>query len=130
MSKNIESELKTKLVGDCRKLGAYARRHEDRRAVGLLDMAIKFPGHPHLLAEGKLVEHQKFAPTLRQHEEGERYIAAGGLCCLIGWEPKTKVMFIHPWAREAFKETSFPPGGSYKDHAQTLKDWLDWLAIK
>ena len=127
---NRESELKTKLVGDCRKLGAYARRHEDRRAVGLLDMAIKFPGHPHLLAEGKLVEHQKFAPTLRQHEEGERYIAAGGICALIGWEPKTKVMFIHPWARWAMKEDSFPPGGSYKNHAETLKDWLDWQAIK
>jgi hypothetical protein len=130
VSKNIESELKTKLVGDCRKLGAYARRHEDRRAVGLLDLAIKFPGHPHLLAEAKLIEHQKFQPTLRQHEEGERYIAAGGLCCLIGWEPKTKVMFVHPWARWAMKADSFPPGGSYKPHAETLKDWLDWQAIK
>ena len=128
---NRESELKTKLVADCRKLGAYARRHEDRRAVGLLDMAIKFPNHPHLLAEGKLVEHQKFAPTLRQHEEGERYIAAGGVCALIGWDPKTKQMFIHPWARWAMKEDSFTAAiGSKVSHAQTLKDWLDWQATK
>jgi len=127
---NRESELKTDLVAACRKLGAYARRHEDRRAVGLLDLAIKFPGHPHVLAEGKLVEHQTFAPTLRQWEEGNRYIAAGGLCCLIGWDPKTKVMFVHPWARSATKAGSFPPGGSFKPHAETLKDWLDWQALK
>jgi hypothetical protein len=125
---NLESKFKAALVDECKKLGAYARRHEDRYAIGLLDLAIKFPGHPHLLAEGKLVEHQKFAPTARQYVEGERYIAAGGLCCLIGWEPKTKVMFISSWARWAMKEDSFPPGGSYKDHATTLKEWLEWVA--
>ena len=127
---NLESKLKTALVSDCRKLGAYARRHEDRRAVGLLDMAIKFPGYPHLLAEGKLVPHQAFAPTLRQWEEGNRYIAAGGLCCLIGWDPKTKVMFVHPWAQEGSRANSFPPGGSYKGHAEALREWLVWQATK
>ena len=45
---NLESELKTKLVSACVKLGAYARRLEDRYALGLLDLDIKFPGHPHL----------------------------------------------------------------------------------
>jgi hypothetical protein len=127
---NLESRFKTNLVDECKKLGAYARRHEDRYAIGLLDLSIKFPGHPHLEAEGKLVEHQKFAPTLRQYEEGERYRAAGGLCALIGWEPKTKAMFIHPWARWAMKEDSFPPGGAMKAHAETLKEWLDWQATK
>lgn len=127
---NLESTLKTKLVGDLRRLGAYARRHEDRRAVGLLDMAIKLPGHPHLFAEGKLIKYQAFAPTLRQWEEGKRYIAAGGLCCLIGWDLKTKVMFIHDWAQIAHKKDSFPPGGSFKPHAETLKDWLEWRQIK
>ena len=128
--KNLESEYKRDLIKGCVALGAWGRRHEDRYALGLLDLSIKFPGRPHLLAEAKLVEHQKFAPTLRQYEEGKRYAAAGGLCCLIGWEPKTKVMFVHEWAKFALKENSFPPGGSYKDHAQTLKDWLDWLAIR
>ena len=128
---NLESKLKAQLVTDCKKLGAYARRLEDRYALGLLDLSIKFPGHPHLLAEAKIVEHQKFAPTLRQYEEGKRYTAAGGLCALIGWDKTTKVMFVaHPWAKEAFKESSFPPGGGYKPHAETLKDWLDWLATK
>ncbi len=127
---NLEAKFKTQLVADCRKLGAYARRHEDRWAVGLLDLAIKFPGHPHLLAEGKLVPHQAFAPTLRQWEEGNRYIAAGGLCALLGWDPKTKVMFVHEWAREGSRAGSFPPGGSYKPHAETLKEWLQWRATK
>ncbi len=127
---NLESKLKAKLVSDCRKLGAYARRHEDRYAIGLLDLSIKFPGHPHLLAEGKIVDWQKFEPTPRQYEEGKRYIAAGGLCCLIGWTKFDQVMFIHPWAESAMRADSFPPGGSYFEHAQTLKDWLDWQAIK
>ena len=124
---NLESKLKTDLVMACRKQGFYARRLEDRWAVGLLDLTIKFPGHPHLFAEGKLIKYQAFAPTLRQYEEGKRYIAAGGLCCLIGWDKK-KVMFIHPWAKTALKKDSFPPGGSSKDHATTLKEWLDWQA--
>ena len=128
--KNREAEFKRELVKGCEALGAYARRHEDRYALGLLDLSIKFTGHPHLLAEGKLVEHQKFQPTLRQWKEGDDYQAAGGLCCLIGWDPKTKVMFIHPWAKFALKENSFPPGGSYKDHAETLRDWLEWQATK
>jgi hypothetical protein len=128
---NLESKLKAALVTECRKLGAYARRHEDRYALGLLDLAIKFPGHPHLLAEGKIVEWQSFGPTPRQYEEGRQYTAAGGLCCLIGWDKKTKVMFIHhPWAKTATKADCFPPGGGYKSHAETLKDWLDWLATK
>ena len=127
---NLESELKTNLASACRKMGAYARRLEDRWAVGLLDLTIKFPGHPHLLAEGKLIEHQSFGPTPRQYLEGQRYIAVGGICCLIGWDRKTKVMFIHPWAKTALKKDSFPPGGGAKSHAETLKDWLDWQAIK
>lgn len=127
---NLESKLKADLVDGCRKLGAYARRHEDRYALGLLDLAIKFPGHPHLLAEAKIVPHQAFAPSLRQHLEGERYVAAGGLCCLIGWDQKTKVMFVHEWAKTATKAASFPPGGSYKPHAETLKEWLEWRTLK
>jgi len=127
---NRESKHKSELVDDCKHLGAYARRHEDRYAIGLLDLAIKFPGHPHLLAEGKIVEHQTFAPTKRQYEEGARYIRAGGLCALIGWDLKTKAMFIHPWAKTALKKDCFPPGGGYKSYGATLKDWLDWQAIK
>jgi hypothetical protein len=127
---NLESKYKTNLVAECRKLGAYARRLEDRYAIGLLDLTIKFPGYPHLLAEGKIVEHQSFAPTLRQYEEGRRYEAAGGLCALIGWSKGTKIMFVHLWAETATKAESFPPGGSYKEHAQTLLEWLIWRTTR
>lgn len=123
---NLESRMKADLVDAIHKLGAYARRREDRYAVGLLDLEIKFRGYPHVLAEGKIVEHQKFAPSLRQYEDGRRYGDAGGLAILIGWDKATKAMFIHEWAKEAFKSASWPPGGSGKDHAQTLKDWLTW----
>jgi N-acetyl-anhydromuramyl-L-alanine amidase AmpD len=128
---NLESKYKTELVFECRKLGAYARRLEDRYAIGLLDLTIKFPGYPHILAEGKIVAHQSFAPTLRQYEEGRRYIDAGGLCCLIGWDRATKAMFIHPWAKAANKANSFTPAsGSSKAHAQTLLEWLQWQTTK
>ena len=128
--KTLELERKRELVDSCRAIGGYARRLEDRYALGLLDLTIKLPDLPHVLAEGKIVEHQKFEPTLRQFEEGKRYIAAGGVCALIGWDKKTKVMFVHEWARWAMKADSFPPGGSYKDYAETLRDWLIWRAIK
>lgn len=127
---NLESELKTKLVSACVKLGAYAQRIESRYHVGVLDLSIKFPSHPHLLAEGKLVPHQSFAPTLRQYEHGRRYIAAGGLCALIGWDPKTKAMFVHPWAKTALKKDSFSLSVGSKSHAEILKEYLDWQSIK
>jgi hypothetical protein len=123
---NLESRLKAALVTECKKLGAWARRHEDRYAIGLLDLSIKFPGCPHVLAEAKIVEHQSFGPTLRQWEEGENYLNAGGMAILIGWDKATKAMFIHHWAKKATKADSFPPGGSFKPHAQTLKEWLEW----
>ena len=124
---NLESELKTKLVNECRKLGAYARRHEDRRAVGLLDMSIKFPGYPHLEAEAKIIDHQAFAPSLRQYEEGRRYIAAGGLCALIGWVRTSKRIYIHPWAKVGNRTDSYSPEDYYaRTDAQTLRDWFEW----
>ena len=77
---NLESKFKTALVSAINALGDGhdAVRHEDRYALGLLDLSIKIRGYPHLEAEGKLVPHQKFAPTLRQWVEGESAIAAGG----------------------------------------------------
>ena len=120
---NLESRFKAKLVDLCRARGAYARRLEDRYAIGLLDLTIKFPGHPHLLAEGKLVPHQSFAPSIRQWHEGESYRAVGGLCVLIGWDPKTKQMYVHEWAKTAKKEASFTAHNG--DDAQLLLAWLD-----
>lgn len=125
---NLESTYKTKLMAECRDLGAYARRLEDKWAVGRLDLMIKFPRFPVLLVEAKIVAHQQFEPTLRQYEEGKRFIDAGGICCLIAWDKATKAMFIHHWAKVAHKANSFPRGGSgssFKEQAQALWDWLD-----
>ena len=121
---NLESKFKTALVSAIKGLGDdhYARRHEDRYALGLLDLSIKIPGYPHLEAEGKLVPHQKFAPTLRQWVEGENYRLAGGLCCLIGWSPSDKKMYIAPWGKEAFKDKSFH--SDIGSHAEQLVEWL------
>ena len=120
---NLESKFKAELIKQCRARGAYARRHEDRFAVGMLDCSIKFPHHPHLLAEGKIIMHQAFAPTPRQFEEGKAYIAAGGLCALIGWDAMAKVIFVHEWAEEASKKTAFTDRGNY---AMVLESWLVW----
>lgn len=117
-----ETAFKANLVAQCRAKGWYARRHEDRYAIGLLDLAIKIPGHPHLLAEGKIIRHQAFAPTERQWVEGERYRRAGGTAVLIGWDLK-RVMYIHEWAKEASKEGSFTESG--RDYATILEHWLE-----
>lgn len=128
---NLESEFKTDLVNQCRKLGAYARRLEDRYAIGLLDLTIKFPDLPHLFAEGKVVPHQAFGPTKRQFEEGRRYIAAGGVCALLGWDKATGRLFIHPWAEQAHKADAWPSGGSFRpNNAEALREWLKWQTIK
>ena len=117
-----EASFKRELVRQCRQRGWYARRHEDRFAVGALDLAILVRGFPQTLyAEGKVVPHQAFAPTPRQYEEGRRYIAAGGLCALIGWDPSTKQMFVSEWAQEAKKASSFTAEG---DYAEVLEAWL------
>lgn len=123
---NLESKYKAELVKDCVRAGAYARRLEDKWAVGLLDLTIKFPDYPHVLAEGKIVPHQQFGPTLRQYEEGKRYIDAGGIACLIAWDKATGRMFVHHWAKVANKMNAFPPGGSFVGPADTLLNWLAW----
>jgi hypothetical protein len=118
----LESRYKTELVAACQRRGAYAIRHEDRYGLGRLDLAIKFPGLVEIKAEGKLVPHQSFAPTPRQWIEGERYRAAGGLPVLIGWDPKTKQMYIHEWAESAKKADSFTRPDL--DDAEALEAWL------
>ena len=96
-----EADRKVKLVKEIKLLGGFARRLEDKYALGLLDLIIKPPGHPMVLAEGKLVEGNLFAPTPRQHKEGEDWIRAGVLVVLIGWQNKT--MYISPWVKKADK---------------------------
>lgn len=102
-----EAAHKRKLVAEINALrGGYARRLEDRHAVGLLDMIIKLPSHPWFWAEGKLVKGNLFGPTERQWVEGERIEATGTRALLIGW--KASVMYISPWVEGADVRTCFP----------------------
>lgn len=102
--------------------GGYARRWEDKWAVGLLDLVMKLPGHPLVWGEGKIVEGLVFAPTPRQYEEGRRIIAAGMPAILIGW--KNKTMFISPWVRKAHCDDCFHGTGPNLPILQEfLKGW-------
>ena len=78
---NLESRLKADLVTEC-KLSSAPTPAGMRTAMRLGSSTSRssFPVIPHLLAEGKIVEHQKFAPKApRQYDECKRYTAAGGL---------------------------------------------------
>ena len=83
-----EGELKTSMVKNVRVHGGYARRFEDRYAVGLPDTIFIPVGIPVIIAEVKIVEGFKFAPTDRQYVELERINEhnprAYGI--LIGWK--------------------------------------------
>jgi len=95
-----EAEYKRELVAGINKLpGGRARRVEDRWAVGVLDLIIKPPGLPFVMAEGKLIDGFQFGPTEAQWEEGKRWQAAGVECVLIGW--KAGQMYCRQWTQKA-----------------------------
>lgn len=83
-----EGELKTKMVKNVRSYGGYARRFEDRYAVGLPDTIFIPISIPVIFAEVKIVDGFKFAPSARQYVELERINEhnprAYGI--LIGWK--------------------------------------------
>jgi hypothetical protein len=101
-----EAQRKANLVAAINALsGGYARRWEDKWAVGLLDLVMKLPGHPLIWGEGKIIEGLTFAPTLRQFEEGNKIQAAGMRAILIGWKGPT--MFVSPWVKKVDCGTCF-----------------------
>lgn len=115
-----EADHKRKLVAEVNALrGGYARRIEDRFAVGVLDLIIKLPELPWIWAEGKMVDGFKFAPTERQWVEGERILATGTRALLIGW--KKSFTYISPWVKQA--DIRMCRGGDYNS-AQVLQHFL------
>ena len=95
-----EADHKRKLVAEVNALrGGYARRVEDRFAVGVLDLIIKLPGQSIIFAEGKVVDGNLFGPSERQFIEGERIMAAGMTAILLGW--KSSVLYVSPWIKRA-----------------------------
>ena len=95
-----ESDYKRRLVAEINRLpGGRARRVEDRFAVGVLDLIIKLPARPMILAEGKVIDGNLFAPTGAQYEEGKKWQAAGVNCILLGW--KHGQLHISHWIEKA-----------------------------
>ena len=95
-----EADHKRELVAEINRLpGGRARRIEDRYGTGILDLIIKLPEIPLVMAEAKLIDGFQFIPTGAQFEEGKRWEAAGVRCILIGW--KGSQMFLSPWVEKA-----------------------------
>jgi hypothetical protein len=114
-----EADHKRKLVAEINALrGGRARRVEDRFAVGVLDLILKPPNLPLVLAEGKLIEGHKFGPTERQWIEGNRWLVAGVGVVLIGW--KNGMMSISPWVSQADRRECW----TGLDRAETLMEYL------
>jgi hypothetical protein len=114
-----EAGHKRKLVAEVNALrGGWARRVEDRWAVGVLDLIIKLPERPILFAEGKLIEGNVFGPTERQWVEGARLLAANLAVALIGW--RGNQMSISPWYKQADRRECL----TGTDYVQTLDLYL------
>ena len=116
-----ESDLKTKLVAQCKKAGAYARRFEDRYGVGILDTLVIFDSLPVCFVEAKIIHGREFGPTERQWIEGTRVIKVGGahaVPVLVGWN-EDKLMYVGEWTRRLpVKSCIYQLKGD--DYAKTL----------
>lgn len=121
-----EASHKRKLVAEINALpGARARRVEDKWAVGVLDMIIKLPTVPVILAEGKLVVGAQFGPTPPQFIEGERWGKAGVTPVLIGWRNKHKEMYVSPWTQKAHIDECFGHTWGDWSYVKILMEYLD-----
>jgi hypothetical protein len=100
-----EADYKRDLVADINRLGGRARRIEDRFGTGILDLIIKPPNMPLVMAEAKLIHGNLFAPTGAQYVEGLKWQAAKIECVLIGW--KGNQMFLSAWVEKAHVKDCF-----------------------
>lgn len=117
-----ESERKRTLVASINAMpSAYARRLEDRWAVGVLDLIIKLPTHQILWAEGKIIDGLQFGPSERQYVEGLRIQKAGMKALLLGWKGRT--MFISRWVKKAHVDDCFHSEG--QSDAEALWAYLE-----
>jgi hypothetical protein len=97
----LESQLKSKLVLDCKKdRHCYARRIEDQYAVGLPDLIVAPEGFPTCMIEAKRVEHRKFAPSPRQYIELGRFdnAPASRRSLILGF--KDGLYYLHNYVEE------------------------------
>jgi len=100
----------------------YAQRNEDKFAVGVLDLTVKFHDLPVVFAEGKMVTGWVFAPTPAQYQRGLRIIASGMEAVLIGW--KDKRMFVSPWLPQADIRKAFTTSDRGWDYPAILRGYF------
>ena len=114
-----EGELKTKMVRDVRSAGGYARRFEDRYAVGLPDVFFAPKGVPGMFAEVKIIDGFKFAPTDRQYIELSRINEHNPFVygIVIGWK---KTFYFTENTRQADIRDCF----SFTTHTPTFYEQL------
>ena len=111
-----EADYKRELVASINRLpGGRARRIEDRYGTGILDMIIKPPDMPLVMAEGKLIDGFLFAPTGAQYTEGKKWQDAKIECVLIGW--KRGQMYLSAWVEKADCRECFTAPGMPDDQA-------------
>ena len=116
-----EADHKRELVAAINQLpGGRARRIEDRYGTGILDLIIKMPDIPLVMAEAKLIDGNMFAPTGAQYIEGLKWQAAKIECVLIGW--KSNQMFLSPWVEKAHIKDCFVAPNM--DEVQALMEYL------
>jgi hypothetical protein len=116
-----EADYKRKLVAEINRLPeGYARRIEDRFAVGVLDMIIKLPDKRIFFAEGKVIDGNLFGPSERQYHEGLRLQAAHIWCLLIGW--KHGAMYVSEWVEKVDCRECFTLAG--RSGAEILQEYV------
>lgn len=84
-----ESDRKTALAKEFRKLGHYGRRIEDKYGVGFPDLILGIKGYPIFICEAKIVRTSTyFAPTERQYVELGRLSLSPKhvVPCLLGFD--------------------------------------------
>jgi hypothetical protein len=85
-----EADVKREMVKSMREKGGYARRIEDKFAVGTYDLILIPFGLPVFMTEVKMIRGAMFGPTLRQQVELERIRYVGHpsghvIPLMVGW---------------------------------------------
>jgi hypothetical protein len=119
----LESHYKAKLVAAVNAMpNGYAQRCEDKFAVGVLDMIIKFPRLPIVFAEGKVITGNLLKPSPGQFHRGNRLGDAGLFAVLIGW--KKGAIFISDWKAEAHIDDCWTSAGAGKAQVELLREFI------
>ena len=117
-----ESTVKTAIVASIRASGGYARRIEDRHAVGILDTILVPKGYPVFFAEVKMIKGLTFRPTDRQYIEMRRINEVSGgihmFAILIGY--KDGVYYFHEATNHAEVSDCFSVTTSEMDFPRQL----------